>query len=258
MRKRQCGFVHNRVLDLAFLLVLVLLAIGAWAMLSSLFSGDFVYTWFMLWMAVAAIAWWSVRQQPLVLRVPAGSWVLLAAAMPLLPLSWWSGSKLVTAVEAAVAGVMAVYLGRLWSAHLKPRIASGPPWYLDQRTDLVMDLGRWVFACGAGWFLVGLLPLLLVILLPLDRIAGAATAWGFAALAWYCYRFRPSRLRLLKVPLGLWVFAVSAAALLLLQKQITGPLEVGSIGQIAYAAYAPVVCGLFAEIVVMGKRNVSP
>jgi hypothetical protein len=45
---------------------------------------------------------------------------------------------------------------------------------------------------------------------------------------------------------------VVAVVLQLFEKQIAGPMEPGSIGVIAYAAYAPVVAGLFVEIAVLG------
>ena len=172
----------------------------------------------------------------------------------LAPLSWWSQAKIAVAAEAAVLAVGAKYLGRLWSARLKARIAAGAPWYLDQSINIVNDLFLWPAVSIVAWFLVGVLPLMLVFVLPAEWIPWAAMVWGFAATAWYLFKFRKSRLRFLKMPIGLWVFVVTAVVLKLFQQQIVGRLEAGSIGLIAYLAYWPVVAGLFTETVIVGTR----
>jgi hypothetical protein len=249
--ERQRGFVRSSVMDLAFLFILILIGLALWQFFSTVVSGDFPLVFFMVWLVVTALAWWWSRNQPLLLRVPVGFLVYLAAVAVLLPLSWWPGSRLILALEAAVAGTLPGYLGGWCARLLQPRLAA-PPWYLDQRINLMEDLGRWLFVSTIAWFAVGLLPLLLVFVLPLEWIPWAAQAWALAVLVWYLYKQRPSRMRLLKVPLGLWVFVGATVLLKLLQSRLAGPLEAGSIGAVAYAAYAPLVAAFFAEIVVVG------
>ncbi len=254
----QRGFVHSRVMDLVFLFVLILLGIGAWQWLSTIVSGDFMLAWFMVWLMATAAAWWWTREQPLVLRIPAGFLSFLVLAVLFAPLSWWSGSKIAVAAEAVVLAVGAKYLGRLWSARLEARIEAGAPWYLDQSANIVNDLFLWAGVSIVAWFAVGVLPLLLVFVFPVEWIPWGAMVWGFAATAWYLFKFRKSRVRLLKLPIGLWVFAVTALVLKLFQQQIAGPMEAGSIELIAYAAYWPVVCALFVEIAQIGTRKTTP
>jgi len=252
MSGKQRGFVHSRVMDLAFLLVLILAAFALWNVFATLVSGEFTLAFFMLWLMAGAMAWWWCRSQPLLLRMPMGLLVFLGLSLILLPLSWWSGSKLVIGAEAAVLAVAAPYFGKLLSLRLAPRMQTCAPWYLDQQIDLVADLFRWAGLCIAGWFTVGILPLALVFVMPAEWVPWTALLWGACALAWYLYKLRPSRLRFLKIPLGVWVLIAAAVLLQLFQKQFVGPLEPGSIGAIAYVAYAPVVIALFAEIVVVG------
>lgn len=253
--KHQRGFVHSRVMDLVFLFVLILLGIGAWKLVENLIGGEFSLAFFLFWLMSAAAAWWWTRAQPLVLRVPVGFLLYLVLAAALVPLAWWSQSRLAVAAEALVAAVLARYVGAWLMRLVEPKARVAPPWYLDQRFNLIENLARWVFVAGLAWFVVGVLPLLLVFLLPVEWITWAALAWAFAALAWYCYRQRPSRVRLLKVPLGLWVFVVAVVLLKLLQPQLMGPLEAGSIGEIGYLVYLPTVAALFAEVVLVGTAQ---
>lgn len=251
----QRGFVHSRVLDPVFLLVLILIGLGLWQWLSTIVSGDFMLAWFMVWLMATAAAWWWTRGQPLVLRIPAGFLAFIGLSAVLLPLSWWSGSKLAAAAEAVVLAVGAKYLGVLWAARLKPRLAAGVPWYLDQSIDLIDDLFRWLGACIVAWFAVGVLPLMLVFVLPVEWVPWGALAWAFAATAFYLFKYRRSRVRFLKVPLGLWVFVLAAVILRLFQQQLVGPMEAGSIELIAYTACWPVVMAMFVEFVVVGTQK---
>lgn len=256
-QRTQRGFVGAGVMDLAFLFILVLIGIGVWQWLSTLVSGDFMLAWFMVWLMATAAAWWWTREQPLVLRIPAGFLLFFGLGAVLAPLSWWSGSKIAVAAEAAVLAVGAKYLGRLWFARLKQKIETGAPWYLDQSINLINDLALWAGVSIVAWFAVGVLPLLLVLFVPVEWIPWWAVVWAFAATAWYLIKFRKSRVRFLKIPLGLWVFVVTAVVLKLFQQQIAGPLEAGSIELIAYAAYWPVVVALFVEIVITGTRRMK-
>ena len=251
-RTAQRGFVHSRVLDLVFLFVVILLGIGLWQWLSTIVSGDFMLAWFMVWLMATAAAWWWCREQTLVLRVPAGFLAFIGLELVMLPLSWWSGSKLAAAAEAVVLAVGVKYLGALWAARLKPRIEAGAPWYLDQSINLRDDLFRWLGVCIVAWFAVGVLPLMLVFVLPVEWVPWGALAWAFAATAFYLFKYRRSRVRLLKVPLGLWVFVVTAVVLKLFQQQLAGPMEAGSFEQIAYVAYWPAVAAMLVEFVVIG------
>ena len=252
---RQQGFVHSRVMDLVFLFVLILIGIGVWNWLSTIVSGDFTLAFFMVWLMASAVGWWWTREQPLVLRIPAGTLLFLLGALVLAPLSWWSADKIVLTAEAAVLAVGARYFGTLWSQRIAVRLKAGVPWYLDQSINLINDLARWVATSALAWFVVGVVPLLFVLVLPVEWIAWAALVWSFACMNWYCYKFRPSRVRVLKVPLGLWAFVFAAVVLQVFQKQILGPMEAGSIGQIAYAVYAPLGCALFFEMVVLGTPS---
>jgi hypothetical protein len=242
-------------MDLAFLFLMILLAWAVWAGISNLISGDFALTLFMGWFIALASAGWLSRDQLRVLRIPAGLLVFLSMAAVLLPLSLWSGSKLAVGAEAAVAAVSAWYLGERWSKALAPRVAAGVSWYLDQSINLIEDLFRWIGACVVAWVLVGLLPLLFVLVMPLQWVPWIAMTWAFALLAWYLYKVRRSRVRIFMVPLGLWIFVATALVLQVFQKQIMGPMEEGSIGLIAYAAYALGACALFVEIIVIGTRK---
>ncbi|HEX7964678.1 MAG TPA: hypothetical protein VF651_03070 [Gammaproteobacteria bacterium] len=248
----QRGFVRSSVMDLAFLFLLIVCGILAWKALDTLLSGEFALSFFMAWLIASAIAWWWTRQQPLLLRVPVGFLLYLGLSSVLLPLAWWSQSRLAVAAEAAVAVVLASYVGAWLTRLIEPKVRVAPPWYLDQRINLIADLARWVFVAGIAWFVVGVLPLLLVFLLPVEWITWAALAWACVTLAWYLYKSRPGRMRVLKVPLGLWVFVAAAVLLKLLQPQLIGPLEAGSIAEIGYLVYASLVAALFAEIVVLG------
>ncbi len=256
MQKRlQRGFVHSRVMDLVFLFVLILAGLVLVKVFETLISGDYTVAFFVIWLLASAAAWWWCHEQRLLLRVPTGLWIFFVAGSVFIPLSWWTQSRLVAGVEAAVAVTLARYLGWRCSRLIAAKMAEGTPWYLDQGIDLIADLGRWVFACIIAWFAVGVLPLLLVVILPVEWIPWGAMAWGFAATAWYLFKFRTSRLRLLKLPIGLWVFAVTAVVLKLFQQQIAGPMEAGSIELIAYSAYWPVVSALFIEITIIGTSH---
>jgi len=243
-------------MDLAFLFLLILAGLFAWQALDTFFSGDFVLAAFMSWLMASGLAWWWTREEPLLLRVPVGFLSYLGLAAFLMPLSWWSGSKPAVVTEAVVAAVLSRYVGAWLSRLLQPKLIS-EHWYLDQRINLVDDLFRWAFVSGIAWFVAGLLPLLLVFLLPLEWISEVALIWAFAVLVWYLHKQRPSRARFAKVPLGIWVFIASETVLRVFQAQLIGPLEAGSIGEIAYVAYAPVVAALFAEIVVLGTLKPS-
>lgn len=254
---RQRGFVHSSIMDLAFLLVMILVAIGVGWWLTTLFGGDFALGFFMIWIvAVAGAGWWA-HGQKLVLRVPAGIWVLLGLSAVLLPLSWWSGSKLITAAEAGVAAFAAVYLGGLWSKRVEERLKAGTAWYLDQRINLINDLFRWLFACIVAWFVVGVLPLALIFVMPPEYIVWGALAWAFACIAWYSCKFQPSRVRLLRIPADLWMLAAAAAMVRLLQRWTIGPLETGSIAQIGYLVCLPVVIAIFVKIVMLSDSKTA-
>ena len=256
MRKDlQRGFVHSRLLDLAFLFLLILVGIGVWQWLATLVSGDFMLAWFMVWLMAAAAAWWWTREQLRVLRLPAGFLVFLGLGLLAVPLSRWSGSKLVTLAEAAVLAVGAKHLGRRWEARLKPRLEPAAPWYLDQSIDLIADLGRWFLASVVTWFAVGVVPLVLAFVLPLDSVPWGALAWAFGATAWYLYDFRKARVRLLKLPVGLWAFIATAVILQLFQQQLAGSMDPGSIGLVAYTACWPAVAAVFVEAVVIGTKK---
>ena len=255
VRENQRGFVHSRLMDLIFLFVLILLGIGAWNLLATLVTADFALAFFLTWLMAAATAWWWTHEQALVLRIPAGFLLFLCAGSVLFPLSWWSVSKLAVVAEAAVLAVGARYLGALWSERLAVRIKQTPSWYLDQSINLIDDLARWVGISAVAWFVVGVLPLLLVVMLPLDWVPWGALVWAFACMAWYVFKFRPSRVRMLKIPLGLWVLVAAAVVLRVFQQQIVGPMEAGSIGLIAYVAYQPVVIALFVEILAVGTKK---
>jgi hypothetical protein len=258
-KTRQAGFVHSRVMDLAFLLAIIVGCLVLWSTFrTTVIEGDFTLAFFMLWLVATAIAGWRTRDQTLLLRVPAGSLAFLGLALVLMSLSWWSGSKLVSVAEAAVAAVAAVVLGEAWSKRLALRLQVLPAWYLDQSINLVNDLLRWTFACIVAWFVVGLLPLLLVAVLPLEDVVWGALTWASLVLTWYLTRHAHNHLRLLKLPLGLWAMAVAALLLRLCQQRIMGPMEAGSVEQIAYGVYQPVVAGLFMEIVVIGCRRRLP
>lgn len=253
--RRQRGFVRSGLLDLAFLLVLLLLGIGLWQWLSTIVAGDYALAWFMVWLMAAGAAGWWTRAEPLVLRIPAGILIFIAAWLLLGPLSWWAANKWVLAAEAAVSAVGAIYLGRLCSARIQQRLAAATPWYLDQSINLIEDLFRWGSVCIIAWFAVGVLPLMFIFFLPFAFIPWVALLWSFALTAWYLYKFRKSRLRFLKIPLGLWVFVLAAAVLKLFQKQLVGEMEAGSIELIAYTAYWPVVAASFAEIIMLGTKR---
>ncbi|HEV7165618.1 MAG TPA: hypothetical protein VGO35_09540 [Gammaproteobacteria bacterium] len=248
------GFVRSSVADLAFLFVMLIAGIGLWgALKTTVFEGDFTLAFFMVWLVATAIVGWWVRDQPLVLRTPVGFLMFLGLSLVLVPLSWWSGAKIVASAEAAVTAAAAVLLGRMWSKRLASRLDEGAtPWYLDQSINLVNDLLRWVLGCIVAWFLVGILPLVLVLALPVEWVPWAAMLWGFGLTAYYLVAVRKTKAKFLEIPLGLWALAVVAVVLQLFEKQIAGPMEPGSIGVIAYAAYAPVVAGLFVEIAVLG------
>lgn len=240
----QCGFVRSSVLDLTFLLILLLLAIGLWQWLSTILSSDFMLAWFMVSLMAAGAAGWWTRSQTLVLG----------------PLSWWSGSKLAVVAEAAVLAVGAKYLGALWSERLKLKLAAAPaPWYLDQSINLVADLIRWLLVCIVTWFAAGVLPLMLVLVfvLPVEWVPWVALLWAFTATAFYLFKYRHSRVRFFKIPLGLWAFMLAAAILRLFQQRLVGSMEAGSIELIAYAAYWPAVIAMFVEFVVIGTRKAT-
>lgn len=261
MRKTlQRGFVRSGILDLAFLFILILIGIGVWEWLSTLISGDFMLAWFMMWLMAAAAAWWWTRGEPLVLRIPTGFLLFIVLGAVLLPLSWWSGNKLAVATEAVVLAVGVKYLGARWAAWLKPRLSEGAPWYLDQSINLIDDLFRWVGYSILAWFVAGVLPLMLVFVLSVEWMPWGALVWAFGATTWFLIGLRRSRVRPLKLPLGLWMQAVTTVVLVLFQKQIAGPLEPGSVELIGYIAYWPVVVGLFVEIVVVGtpKQVLKP
>lgn len=254
-KRAQAGFVHSRVMDLVFLFVLILFAIGLVKVFETLISGEYAVAFFVIWLLAAAAAWWWSREQRLFLRVPAGVLVFIVLAVALIPLSWWTQSRLSTGAEAVVAAVLARYLGTRGSRLIEARTAAAAPWYLDQCIDLIADLGRWVFACIIAWFVVGVLPLLLVAIMSPDKVPWAALAWSFAATVWFCLKQRPSRVRFQKIPLGLYAFVAAVLVLKYFQQHVAGPMEGGSFEEIVYVAYWPVVAALFVEIVLVGTRK---
>ncbi len=256
IRSAQRGFVGSGLMDLAFLLVFVLILVALWYVLSTLVNGDYAVAIFLLWLIAAAEAGWFSRDHRLVLRVPTGFLLFLVVALPLAPLGAWSGSRWLSVGAALVAVTLAKFLGSWWSGRIDPKVMPGipVPWYLDQSINLMHDLLRWVFGCAVAWFAV-LLAMLLAFVLPLEWVPWGALVWAFAATAVYLIKYRKSRVRLFKVPLGLYVFVVTAVLLQVFQKQIVGPLEPGSFEQIAYVAYWPVVGVLFIEIVALGTQT---
>lgn len=259
MRSRglQSGFVHSRVLDLVFLFVLILLGLGAFWWLSNIFSGDFPLAFFMIWLMAAAAGWWFSHEQRLVLRVPVGFLVFLGLGLVLAPLSAWSGSKIAVAVAAGLTAFPAKFIGAWWSQRLEPKVMPGvpTPWYLDQSISLFDDLFRWIGLCILAWFLAVVPPMLLIMFIPVEWVPWGALVWSFAATAFYLYKYRMSRLRFLKVPLGLYIFVITAVLLLVFEKRLAGTLEAGSFEQIAYVAYWPAVAMLFVELVLVGTRK---
>jgi|GEM_PF-5450157 len=244
-------------MDLVFLLVMILIGWGLWNWLSAIVQGEFALAVALTWlMAFGAAGWWTGGHR-LVLRVPAGFLLFLGLTAVLGPLGWWSGNKILVALSAVAAALGAKYLGAWWSAKLEPKTMPGipTPWWLDPSINLLHDVGRWVGACIVAWFALGVLPMLLVFVVPLNAVPWAAMVWSFAGLAWYFYQHRPPRGRLYRVPAGLWAFAVAAAVLALFQKQIAGPMEEGSIWLISYLAYTPAVIALFVEFVVVGTKS---
>lgn len=246
-------------MDLVFLFVLILMGMGAFWWLSNIFGGDFPLAFFMIWLMAAAAGWWFSHEQRLVLRVPVGFIVFLGIGAVLAPLSEWSGSKIAVAVAAGLAAFPAKFIGNWWSQRIEPRVMPGipVPWYLDQSINLMDDLFRWTGLSILAWFLAVVPPMLLIMFMPVEWVPWGALVWSFAATAFYLYKYRKSRVRFLKVPLGLYAFVIAALVLLIFQKQIAGTLEVGSFEQIAYIAYWPVVMALLVEIVLVGTRDAS-
>jgi len=242
-------------MDLVFLFALILLGIGLWNWLSTIVSGDFALAFFMVWLMATGTGWWWTREQPLVLRIPAGSLLFLLGALVLVPLSWWSTSKIVLTVEAAVLAVGARYWGALWSQRIAARLGVSTPGYLDQSINLINDLARWVGLSILAWFLAVVPPMLLVFFIPVEWVPWGALVWSFAATAFYFYRFRKGSLRFLKVPLGLYAFVVTEVLLLTFERQLVGPMEAGSFQQIGYLAYWPAVAALFVEIIMIGTNK---
>jgi drug/metabolite transporter (DMT)-like permease len=254
----QRGFVHSRVMDLVFLFVLILLGIGVWNGLSTIVSGDFALAFFLVWLMAAALGWWWTREQPLVLRIPAGTLVFIGGALLLVPLSWWTQSKIVVTAEAAVLAVSARYLGTLWARYIAQKLEAAKPWYLDQSINLIDDLARWIGFSVLAWFLAVVPPMLLVMFMPAEWVPWGALVWSFAATTFYLYKYRKGSPRFLKVPLGLYVFVATAVLLLIFQKQLAGPMQAGSFQQIGYLAYWPAVSVLFMELILIGTRKASP
>ncbi|HSC48611.1 MAG TPA: hypothetical protein VLG68_11045, partial [Gammaproteobacteria bacterium] len=204
--RRQSGFVHSAVMDLVFLFVLILLLLGLWKLLSTVVESDFALGAFLLWLMGAALMYWFSREDVRVLRVPLGFLLFSAGAAVLAPLSWWSESKLAVIAAAAVLVNAAFVAGNRGSRKLRQRLGSGsePPFYLDQSINLLDDLFRWLGVSILAWFAVGLLPLLLVFVVPIEWIPWAAMVWGFGATAYFFLAVRKSRVRFLRLPLGLW------------------------------------------------------
>ena len=255
--RSQRGFVHSRVMDLVFLLVLILMAWGLWQWLSTIMQGEFALAVALTWlMAFAAAGWWSSEQR-LVLRVPVGFLLFFGLSAVLGPLGWWSGSKLVVAASAIVAAFTSKYLGGVCSAKLEPKVMPGipSPWWLDQSINLLHDVGRWVGASILVWFLVIVPPMLLVFVVPPECVPWAALVWAFVATAFYIYKYRPVRWRISKLPVAFYGFVITSVVLLIFQKQIAGPMEAGSFEQIAYVAFWPVIAALFLEFILVGTKR---
>lgn len=251
---KQRGFVGAGIMDLAFLLILILIGIGLWNWLSTIVTGDLALAVALIWLMAAGAAYWYSREQALVLRLPVGFLLSLCLGAVLAPLSWWMGSKIAVAVAGVLAAIVARYPGELWSARLKRRLAAqgSSPIYLSQSINLIEDIFRWLGICILTWFLLGVLPLVLVFVMPVEWVPWGAMTWGFGVTAYYLFAVRKSRVRFLKLPLGLWVLAVTTIVLKVFQEQIAGPLEPGSIWLIGYSVYYPVAAGLFVEIVLLG------
>jgi len=258
--RKQRGFVGAGLMDLAFLLILILIGIGLWTWLSTIVTGDLALAAALIWLMAAGAAYGYSREQTLVLRLPLGFLLFLGIAVVLAPLSCWSGSKIAVAVAGSLAALAARYPGTYWSARLKQnKTARGaPPFYLDQSINLLDDLFRWLGVSIVAWFAVGVLPLLLVFVFPVEWIPGVAMVWGFAATAYYLYAVRKSHVRFLKLPLGLWALAATTLVLKVFQDRIAGPLEAGSVWLIGYSVYYPVIMALFVEIVLLGTPRSTP
>lgn len=246
-------------MDLVFLLFLVAIGWGLWEWLSGIVQGDFPTAVGLTWLMAFGTAGWWTREQRFVLRLPAGFLLYLALVALAGPFSAWSGSKIAVAATACLAALAAKYGGAWWSRKLEPRAVPGvqPPWWLDQSINLLHDLFRWVGACIVAFFTVGVVPLVLVMVMPPDAVPWGAMVWGFAAAAFYIYKYRAARWRPFKLPLGLCAFVITAAVLKAFQKQMAGPLEAGSFEEIVYVAYWPVVAALFVEFVVVGTRKAT-
>ncbi|MGE5624411.1 MAG: hypothetical protein ACM3ZT_02565 [Bacillota bacterium] len=244
-------------MDLAFLLVIILIAWGIGELISTIAHGDFATAVALIGLMTLGAAWWWTKDQRLVLRVPLGFWCYLAAAAVLGSFTVWTGSKIAVALAAGYAPLAAKYPGGYWSAKFEARTQPGlpTPWWLDQSVNLLEDLFRWVAGSLLAWFLTVVPPMLLVFVVPLEWVPWAALIWAFAATVFYIYKYRAARWRLFKLPLALYAFAITSGVLLIFQKQIAGPLEAGSFEQIAYVAFWPAVSALFTEFVVVGTRK---
>lgn len=163
------------------------------------------------------------------------------------------------AAVVAVQSAASILAGGRLSAWLRerilPRYPGGRiPWPLAQDRHLVKDLARFAAVAIFAWFIIAVPPVLIALALPgvpVSMPRWIAVGLSFAATA--CYLGARSRFRLLRIPLGLWVFVACAAGLALFRSQLGGPDD-GSIQDIAYHAYFPALAAAFAEIVLIGLR----
>jgi hypothetical protein len=251
---RQGGFVGAGVMDLVFLLFLIAIGAGLWQWFSAILTGDLATAVFLLWLMAAAGAYWYTREQMRVLRLPTGAFLFVALCAALFPLSVWSGNKIVAACAAGAAVVVAKYAGAWWSRRLRARHAeqSGSPWYLDQSINLFDDLFRWLGLSAVAGLLTGVVAPLAGLMFSVDAGPWAAMVIGFGMTGFFLLSVRKSRLRFLGLTPGVWSLPVAVVVLMLLQKQLVGPLEPGSMELAYYVAFAPVVIALFIDVVAIG------
>jgi hypothetical protein len=253
-------------MDAVFLVVLILIGILLVNWFLTITSGVSALEGFVLWLLALGTAYWLTREQALVLRLPTGLLLFVVTSAGAAPISWWSGSKIVVGTVAALCVVVCGYLGDRWSRSLQQRVlprhaTTAVPFYLDQSINLVDDLARWLVAAMFAAFVVIVVPLVFMLALPPETARWVGIAWGFGATAFYLFKFRNPRVRILKLPLGLWVFAAAAVLLQVFRAELAGPIAdegEGSVWVIAYSAYWPVCAATFVEIVLLGTRLAVP
>lgn len=258
---RQRGFGPHYMMLLAMAASLLLVAICAVWFVRAVRTEDFGTAALLLWLAGLAgtYAFAARRDQALVMRMPAGLALFVAVGGVTVPVSVWSQSRWLVAAVVAVQSAASILAGSRVSAWLRERILpryprDKIPWLLAQDRHLVKDLVRFAAVAIFAWFVIAIPPILVALVLPAVPVSmprWMAVGLAFAATA--CYLVTRSRLRLLRIPPGLWVFVACAAGLALFRSQLGGPDD-GSIQDIAYHAYFPALAAAFAEIVVIGLR----